>query len=79
MFDADRWLEIDERESSMIRALGVKNGYLIVKFHKGEIYRFPNGEYHMDEMLASESMGRYFHSKVRPLGGQRLGDEWPVL
>lgn len=78
MFDADRWVELDSAESSMIAALGTKNGYLIVKFCKGECYRYPNGDMHMDELLAAESMGKHFHANVRPLGGQRIiGDEWP--
>jgi hypothetical protein len=76
MFNADRWVEL-EGESTLISALGTKNGYLIVKFHKGQAYRYPNGDHHMDEMLAAESVGKYFHSEVKPLGGQRLGDEWP--
>lgn len=79
MFDADRWVDLDDGESSMIKSLGAKNGYLIVKFHKGEVYRYPNGDRHMDEMLAAESIGKYFIAEVKPLGGQRIsGDEWPA-
>lgn len=77
MYNADRWVDLDSGESSMIKALGVKHGYLIVQFHKGQVYRYPNGESYFDELLAAKSIGKYFIVNVRPLGGQRLGDEWP--
>lgn len=78
-YDADRWVELGSNESSMIRAVGAKNGYLLVKFHRGEIYRYPNAELHMDGMLVADSIGKYFVSEVKPLGGQRLGSEWPGI
>jgi hypothetical protein len=77
MYDADRWVELDPGESSMIRAIGTKDGYLLVKFHKGEVYRYRNADQHMDEMLAAESIGGYFAQEVKPMGGQRLSSEWP--
>jgi hypothetical protein len=78
MFDAERWNEIDD--SSMIKALGARDGFLIVQFHRGEAYRYPNADHHMDELLAAESVGKYFHEHVRELPSQRLsGDEWPEV
>jgi len=79
MFDAERWNEIDD--SSLIRALGVKEGWLIVQFHQGSVYRYARAAHHMDELLASESLGKYFHANVKELGGQRLttDGEWPEL
>lgn len=77
MFDADRWVELDAGESTMIKSIGAKDGYLLVQFHKGEVYRYPNASAHMDEMLAAESVGKYFTSEVKSIGGQRLGSEWP--
>jgi hypothetical protein len=77
MYDADRWIELDPGESSMVTAIGTKDGWLLVKFHKGEVYRYRNADRHMDEMLAAESVGKYFVEEVKPIGGQRLGSEWP--
>ena len=76
MFDADRWNEIDD--SSLIKALGAKDGWLIVQFHKGEMYRYPNAAHHMDDLVAAESVGKHFHCHVRDLLGYRINtDDWP--
>ena len=78
MFDAERWNEIDD--SSMIKALGAKEGFLIVQFYTNNaVYRYRDAAHHMDELLAAESVGKYFHENVREqyIGQILYGDEWP--
>jgi hypothetical protein len=77
MHEADRWVELDAGESSLVKAVGSRDSYLLVQFHNGEVYRYPNGDHHMDEMLSAKSVGKYFHKEVKPIGGQRIRDEWP--
>jgi len=75
VIDADRWVDLDSGESSLVKGIGTKDNSLLVKFHKGEVYSYSNADSHMDEMLAAESVGKYFVEHVKPLGGKRLGKD----
>lgn len=51
--------------SSNISAIGIDGSALIVRFHNGSLYRFPNLARLYEPMLNSGSKGKYFYRKIR--------------
>lgn len=73
-YDVDTWEEV---ESSMIKGVGTKGMDLVVQFHDGAFYRYPDLAHEMDHLLSAPSVGKYFHQEIRNQRSQRLGPEWP--
>lgn len=62
-YDADNWQEV---ESSNLAAVGTKDHYLIVKFHKGGLaYRYAHAAQEFGELVNATSAGRYFAQKIK--------------
>lgn len=64
-------------ESSHIRAVGVRDDYLVVQFKSGAVYRYPDIGHLFDDLVGADSIGKYFHSEIRDRSCQRLRGEWP--
>ena len=45
--------------SSNVSAVGTKNGALIVRFHNGSVYEYPGRENDLDNILTSNSKGKW--------------------
>lgn len=56
--------DLTEVQSSNIAAIGERDGHLIVRFNNGVAYRYPERARTMDEMIAAESMGKFFHQNL---------------
>lgn len=64
--------DLTEVKSSNIAAIGERDGHLIVKFNNGTAYRYPGMARTIDEMIAAESMGRFFAQKLRAAKCEKL-------
>lgn len=73
-YDVDNWEEV---ESSMIKGVGTKGPDLVVQFHDGGFYRYPDLAHEFHSLISAPSIGKYFHQEVRHQQCQRLGPEWP--
>jgi hypothetical protein len=72
------WVSVD---SSVFEAVAYRRGegQLYLKFHRGRIWRyfdFPAHQYH--ELLASESLGRYFGKQIRGKFREEEVEEAPL-
>ena len=65
--------EMTEVKSSNIHSIGKRDGYLYVKYHSGQTWRYRDAEHHHALMIAAPNVGKYFHATVKPLGGERVG------
>ena len=62
-------------KSSQIRSAGMdaNSGTLEVEFTNGSVYHYPNVPMKTaNEMMASPSPGKYFHSNIKRLGGKKV-------
>lgn len=59
-------------ESSNLAAIGSREGFLVVAFKNGSVYRYPGQANRFDELLEAESKGKFFARYVRPGPAQRL-------
>jgi hypothetical protein len=59
--------EYQEVESSNLAGVGSLGGDLIVVFRGGAVYRYPGAGDLLHPLLASESKGRFFNARIRPL------------
>ena len=76
-YDADNWALVD---SSIVKAIGTKDHYLIVMFNKGGAYRYPHSAGMFGDLQASPSVGALFHEDVRGRDFDKLPPEsmgWP--
>lgn len=75
MISYDRHEEVD---SSNIKEVGTVDDYLVVVFRTGATYRYPGLASEMDELVAAQSIGRYFAKNIRHQPCERLSlDDWP--
>lgn len=51
--------------SSNVSAIGINDQDLIIRFHNGSIYKYPGRYYLYEEMLESNSKGRYVWVNLR--------------
>ena len=58
--------------SSNISAVGVVDNDLIIRFHNGSLYKYPNNAEHFAPMLNSNSKGKYFWRKLRRPGASYI-------
>jgi len=54
--------------SSTISAVAIDSDDLIIRFHNGSLYSYPNQSKHYQPMLDASSKGKYFWSKIRRPG-----------
>lgn len=74
-FDAERWEEV---KSSNLKAIGIRDEFLIVEFKNNVFYRYPDMADHLDDLLTAESVGKYFNNEIRNQACERLrADIWP--
>lgn len=77
-FDADNWQEV---ESSNLAAVGTRDHWLIIKFHKGgAFYRYANCAHEFGGLTNAESVGRYFAKEIKNQhAAERLSESrgWP--
>ena len=59
-------LTAPEKQSSMIALIGTKDNDLIIKFNKGDVYKYHNAAEHCAAMLTAESSGKYFLHNIKP-------------
>lgn len=57
-------------QSSNVSAVGRVNDDLIIRFHNGSVYRYPDNGHLLDDMLASSSKGKFVWDRLR---GRRKG------
>jgi hypothetical protein len=62
-FDADEWFGV--LGSTHVRAAGLKGRHLIIQFIDGSVYQYSNAGDHFLTMIASSSVGSYFHRWVK--------------
>ena len=67
--DAELLDEFAEVESSNLAGAGTKGEDLIVFFRAGAAYLYPCAAELLHPLLASESKGRFFNSKIRRVPG----------
>ena len=58
--------------SSNISAVGVVDNDLIIRFHNGSLYKYPNNAEHFAPMLRANSKGKYFWRKLRRPGASYI-------
>jgi len=68
-YGCEAWFDV---ESSNLAAAGKGGGDLLVRFRAGGVYRYPGGGDLLTELVRAESVGKFFHARVRPLGGISL-------
>lgn len=56
--------------SSNISAVGKFGNDLVIRFHNGSLYKYPDNVKHFSPMLASNSKGKYFWRKLRRPGAK---------
>ena len=64
--------QLAEVSSSMISAVGTKDGYLVVFFQNGDVYRYPDLEGEFSNLVSATSIGKYFHKEIRHQRCHRL-------
>jgi hypothetical protein len=74
-FDPDTWCEV---QSSNLSGVGTKDGFLVVQFRNGDVYRYPELSHLLSSLVCAPSVGKYFHEFVRPEPSERLvKGRWP--
>jgi len=65
------WIEV---ESSNLDAVAYRGDYgLLVRFKVGTVYRYPDvSPATFNDLLESNSKGRFFHAHIRPLAFEKL-------
>lgn len=61
-YGADEWRRV---RSSNIKAVGRVGHYLLVQFHSGGTYAYPDQAIHFPNMVKARSVGSYFTEYVR--------------
>ena len=59
-------------ESSNLDAAGSRDGYLLVRFRKGGVYRYADAAELLVQLVEAKSAGRFFHAEVRGHEAERL-------
>lgn len=59
--------------SSNVSSIGIDKKDLIVRFHNGSLYKYPNKGSLYDDMLRSNSKGKFVWRKLRNTGESRIG------
>ena len=60
-------------DSSNLAAVGVRDDFLVVRFRSGGVYRYVGAAGLLDELIRAESVGRFFHRRVkREFAAERL-------
>jgi KTSC domain len=52
-------------QSGHSEAIGRNGPHLRIKFNNGPTWEYKNAGHHYDEMLKSDSKGKYFHAKIK--------------
>lgn len=51
--------------SSALSSVGVQDNDLVIRFHNGSMYLYDNGAVKFDDLLNSNSKGRYFNRQIK--------------
>ena len=60
--------------SSAVKSAGYANGVIEIELPSG-VYRYPGTQEDFDALMASDSKGKHFGARIRPLGGVRVEPE----
>lgn len=67
--------------SSHIALVATKDHWLIVQFKNRSIYRYPDAAFFFDDLVTTESAGRFFSQNIRCLECEKIHetDSWDDL
>ena len=64
-----RFVDVD---SSNLAAVGVRDGFLVVRFKSGGLYRYADAAGEFERLLLSKSKGEFFHREIRGQPADRI-------
>ena len=70
--------EFHEVDSSMIKAVGIRDHFLVVFFTDSSVYRYPDCAELLSDLVSADSVGKFFHREIRNQLCEKLRDDiWP--